>query len=369
MILGPKHLLDIAAYKPGASVEEIRRTYGLHDVEKLASNENPFGPSPRAIEAAQQALMHAHLYNDGGLELRNVLASVHNHPVSGITVHNGSDAIIHQIMRTFLLPGDTALSCTGGFVSFGIAVRSAGNTPVFVPQAEGYRFDVDGLIAAIDETTKVVYVPNPNNPTGTHLTEAEVRRLLDHIPASTILILDEAYYEYASVMAPATYISGIALQHPNVLTLRTFSKAYGLASLRIGYAIGSPEVVQWLHKTKLPFDPNGVGCAAAVAALNDSAHVEHTVAQTISGMHLLSNTLNECGYTTSASVANFVFVDCGTAELATDFHLQLLHRGFITRPLAGFGIPTAVRITIGTPEQNHRLANVLSELSATFTNA
>lgn len=368
MVKGHDYLLDVASYKPGASEEEIRRIYGLTNVVKLASNENPFGPSPLAIQAAGNALARAHRYNDGGAALRDALATKHGCSFDAVTVNNGSDALIHQIMRTLLLPGETALSCEGGFVSFGIAVRTVGNVATFTPMASGFRFDVEALAAAITSSTKIVYVPNPNNPTGTHLSHEEVAFLLSRLPKTTLLILDEAYTEYATAMAPNTYPDGIALQHPNVLTLRTFSKAYGLASLRIGYAVGNPDVIKWLLKTKLPFDPNGIGCAAALAALQDQQHVERTVAATVEGMKVLSTTLQENGYTTSKSVANFVFTHFESPEQAKEFHDALLYRGFITRPLGGFGFPSGVRISIGLPEQNVALAEELKELASNFVN-
>lgn len=366
MISGHEYLRLLAPYKPGATEDDVRREYGLTHVTKLASNENPYGASPLALQAAAQALTTAHRYADGGMALREKLASRFGVSNEQVTVHNGSDALIHQIMHTFLLPGETALSCSGGFISFGIAVCGSGSTPVFVPQAHGYRFDVEALASAVTPQTKVVYVPNPNNPTGTHLTRDELVYLADRIPSSTILVLDEAYTEYAQALAPDTYVSGVDLGYSNILTLRTFSKAYGLAAFRIGYAIGSAEVVSWLLKSKLPFDPSGIGCAAAMAALDDVEHVARTVSGTVRGMELISGVLKEHGYTSSLSVANFVFVDFGTKEMAAEFHLSLLHAGFITRPLSGFGLPTAVRITIGTPEQNRLLAETLAVLSTKF---
>ncbi len=366
MITGPEHLNDVSAYTPGASVEEIRRTYGLDRLEKLASNENPFGPSAKALEAASKALQFAHRYNDGGRELREALSSYHAVSADGIAVNNGSDALIHQILHTFLLPGETALSCEGGFVSFGIAVQSAGRQPRYVAQTADYRFDVEALAASIDSSTKVVYLPNPNNPTGTHVSRHELVYLVERLRPHTLLVIDEAYVEYASAMVPDTYGTGLELEHPNVLTLRTFSKAYGLAAMRVGYAVGHPNVVRWLHKTKLPFDPNGIGCAAAIAALSDQDHVRMTVQHTVQGMGLLQSTARESGYVTSNSVANFVFVDAGDSNVASSLFTTLLSRGFITRPLSGFGLPHCLRISIGTPEQNERLAVALAELSESF---
>ncbi|CAN5532420.1 histidinol-phosphate transaminase [soil metagenome] len=367
MITTPSHLQSIAAYTPGASPEQVREQYGLTDVEKLASNENPLGPSPLGAAAAHLSLTNAHIYADGGLKLRMALAKHHGVTPDHITVHNGSDAIIHQIMRTFLSPGDTALSCKGGFVSFGIAVSMNGNEPSFVPLTADYRFDVEALAAAITDRTKIVYIPNPNNPTGTYITKSELTWLLDRIPEDRIVILDEAYHEYAAMLKPEDYPDAISLARPNVIALRTFSKAYGLAGLRIGYGVGHPDVMHHLIKTKLPFDPNAVGCAAAMAALADTEFVQRTTELNAQGLALFHSTLRECGYTTSSSVGNFVMVDCGSADMAKAFHHDLLQRGFITRPLAGFGLPQCVRISTGTTAQNERLAAVLRTIAPNYT--
>lgn len=369
MINGPQHLASVAAYRPGASAEQIRQEYGLTNVEKLASNENPFGASPLALAAAAEALSTAHLYGDGGLALRERLAVHHGVHADQITVHNGSDAIIHQVMRTFLAEGGTALSAHGGFVSFGIAVRMLGITPQYVDHDSNYRFDVEALAAAITPETKIIYIPNPNNPTGTHITKDEVLWLLERMPDDRLLVLDEAYHEYATFLAPESYPDAIALDHPNVLSLRTFSKAYGLAALRVGYAVGHRDVVKWLLKTKLPFDPNVVGCAAAIAALDDTEHVQKTIETNAAGIALLTSTLREEGYQTTSSVANFVMIDCGDADQAKAFHRALLEHGFIARPLTGFGLPTCVRVSTGTPEQNLRLAATFKELASTFVTA
>jgi histidinol-phosphate aminotransferase len=366
MITGPHHLEHVATYKPGASVEEIQREYGLQNVEKLASNENPYGPSRKALEHVATMLSNGHRYGDGGYILRDALSSFHNVPFEATTVNNGSDALIHQIMRTFLLPGTTALSCRGGFVSFGIAVRTVGAEPQYVPLTSDHRFDVEALADAITDTTRIIYIPNPNNPTGTHVTREELTWLLDRVGDDRLVVLDEAYHQYAMHEAPDTYPDGIAMDHPNILSLRTFSKAYGLAAFRIGYAVGHPDVVKWLHKTKLPFDPNAIGCAAALGALEDVEHVRRTVRTNHDGLRLLEGTLRDNGYSTSHSVANFVMVDLGDDASAWQFHHALLEKGFISRPLRGFDLPTCVRITTGTPEQNERLQIALTALADQF---
>lgn len=363
MIRGLEHLRNVAAYTPGASVEQISREYGLTHVEKLASNENPLGSAPSAQAAVLGAMQTAQVYGDGGAALRQRLAQHHDVSEQSIVVGNGSDALIHQVMRTFVQPSDHVVSSQGAFVSFSIAARTVGAEPHLVPLTADYRFDVQALAAACGPETKVLYIANPNNPTGTFIPRDELTWLLDQVASTTLVILDEAYVQYAAALAPDAYPDGLTMLRPNVMVLRTFSKAYGLAAYRIGYAVGSPEVMAWMQKTKLPFDPNALGCAAAIAALDDHVFVEDTVQLNARGLELLQGTLVEHGYVTSTSIANFVMVDCGSAEAATDFHRSLLERGFITRPLAGFGLPTCVRISTGTDDQNHRLAHTLGELS------
>lgn len=363
MIDAHPHLSGIASYTPGASPEEIRRTYGLSHVEKLASNENPFGPSPKGRDSAIAALASANIYNDGGMALRQALAQFHNVRPESITVHNGSDAIIHQVLRTFLLPGETAVSSMGTFVSFSIATRSVGSEPRLVPLTSDYRYDVEALVGAIDTTTKIVYIANPNNPTGTMLTRDEVTFVVDNVPQNVLIVLDEAYVEYARHIRPHDYVDGTTIVAPNVLTLRTFSKAYGLAALRVGYAVGHPDVVRWLLKTKLPFDPNGPACAAAIAALGDDDFVDRTVRTNAEGLRIITDALDDAGYRYAQSAANFVMIDCGTQQRATSLNEELLHRGFIARPLLGFGLPHCLRISTGLDDQNRRLAQILHELA------
>lgn len=359
MITANPHLRTISAYAPGATPEQIKAQFGLEHVEKLASNENPLGCSPAARSAALGALDSVHLYNDGGQQLRARLAEFHGVDAASISVHNGSDAIIHQIMRTFLLPGETALSSDGTFVSFRIAVASADRSFRTVPLTAGFGYDTVALANAIDSTTKVIYIANPNNPTGTHVDGHALTSLLDRIPEHVLVVLDEAYVEYARHLHPESYPSEAETSRPNVVRLRTFSKAYGLASLRIGYAVGHPDVMQWLIRTKLPFDPNGIGCAAAVAALEDQDFVQRTVELNAECLSIMKSAASDAGLNTVRSSANFMMFDLASSEAATVFHRNLLEGGFISRPLTSFGLPTCVRISTGTLEQTHRLAELL----------
>lgn len=360
MITVNPHLRAISAYAPGASPEQIKAQYGLDHVEKLASNENPLGCSPLARQAALQALNNVQFYNDGGVALRQSLAKFHGVNSDCISVHNGSDAIIHQIMRTFLLPGETALSSDGTFVSFRIAVAGADREHRLVPLTSGFAYDTVAIGDAIDETTKVVYIANPNNPTGTHVDRNALKELLHRIPEHVLVVLDEAYVEYARFLHPESYPTDVDCSRPNVIRLRTFSKAYGLAALRVGYAIGDPTVMQWLIRTKLPFDPNGIGCAAAIAALEDQEFVHATVELNAECLSIMTSAAASAGLTATPSSANFVMFDLGSPERAATFHKLLLEGGFISRPLTSFGLTSCVRVSTGTREQIERLSGVLA---------
>lgn len=362
MITPLPHIQTLGIYKPGHSVEEIRSRYGLQQVLKLASNENPFGCSPHVVDAIQGAAKHVGVYNDGGMGLRRALAEYYNCDVGNITVNSGSDAIIHQIMRTYLSAEYTAVSSSGGFVSFGIAVAAAGARAIYTPLTPDYRFDVDAIIKAIQPNTKVVYIANPNNPTGTYITSAEFERIMNAVSNDVLVVMDEAYFEYIDPELLPEFPSTALCGYKNVITLRTFSKAYGLASLRVGYAIADESIVKHLLRTKLPFSPNGLGCAAGIAALQDQDFVRHSVTQNSECVEILQSTLTEAGYTHSLSVANFVMIDCGSEEVARELHMALLLEGFITRPLVGFGLPSCLRISTGTVEQTRGLANSLTRL-------
>ena len=359
MITVNPHLHATTAYAPGASPEQIKLQYGLDNIEKLASNENPLGCSPYSLEAAGKALESVSLYNDGGNALREKLAQFHGVDSASITVHNGSDAIIHQIMRTFLLPGETALSSEGTFVSFRIAVAAADRQYRLVPLTPEYAYDTRAIADAIDASTKVVYIANPNNPTGTHIPAADLISFLDRVPPSVLVVLDEAYIEYARSLHPDNCATDDVLIRPNVIRLRTFSKAYGLASLRIGYALGHPDVIQWLHRTKLPFDPNGVGCSAAIAALDDQDFVRRTVELNSRCLEIMIQAVSDASLAMARPSANFLMIDLGSPDAAAQFHRSLLQGGFISRPLTNFGLPNCVRISTGTLEQTERLADVI----------
>ena len=361
MISLPSNIRNSAAYKPGQSVEEIREKYGLTDIIKLASNENPLGGSPIALEYAHGAIEKSHIYNDGGLALRKALAEKYNVDYANVICHNGSDALIHTAVRAFTDPSnDVLLSSQGTFAGFMVASSLSGAKRTLVPLTQDYRFDVDAIAAAIVPETKIIYIANANNPTGTFISGSEYERLMAQVPENVLVIMDEAYFEYSADLEP-TYPDSLSYKYNNVLTLRTFSKVYGLASLRIGYGIASHEIIDAMMRVKLSFDPTGPACAAGIGALSDEQFLHSTVTMNTVELRRIYQYCCDLGLTVPYPAANFVMIECFSAENAQKLYESLMKKGIITRPLTGFGMPTCVRISTGLPEQNERMMRTLAD--------
>jgi len=364
MITLPSYIENSAAYKPGQSIEEIREKYGLTDLIKLASNENPLGASPIALEYAKQAVEKAHIYNDGGLALRQAIAHRFGVERDQVVCHNGSDALIHTAIRAFTDPEhDVLLSSQGTFAGFTVASSLSGAKKRLVPLTKDYRFDVDALADAIEPATKILYIANANNPTGTYITGEEYERLMARVPDTVLVIMDEAYFEYSRDLEH-DYPDSLSYTYPNVLTLRTFSKVYGLASLRIGYGIASPQIIDAMLRVKLSFDPTGPGAAAGLGALLDDEFLRATVEMNSSELRRIYAKALEWGLRVPYPAANFIMIECFSTENAQALYERLLRKGIITRPLQGFGMPTCVRISTGTPMQNDRMLATLEECIA-----
>lgn len=363
MIAVPSNIATLVPYKPGQSPEEIARLYGISDVVKLASNENPLGASPLALDALSSLSGRAcSLYPDGGARLRMALAGKFNILPEQVICHSGSDALIHLAHRTFVSAGDTLVSARGTFIGFQVAASLSGAETIYTKLTPDYRFDAEALAAAVTSRTKILYIANINNPTGTYLTREELDYILDRTPETTLVILDEAYFEYSTHIAP-DFPDGMTLLRPNVLLLRTFSKCYGLASLRVGYGIGAEEVIAPMLKAKLPFEPNTAGQIAGIAALSDVEFLRRTVELNTRGMKLFRDTLDDMELYAPVSAGNFVMLDCGTPETAQKAFLALLKHGFITRPLGGgFALPHCIRVSTGNDVQNERFCSALREV-------
>lgn len=358
MPLVPPYVEALRPYEPGRSVEEIQRAYGLRDVIKLASNENPLGPSPLALEAMQKCLRDLHVYPSGGLKLREVLAKRYRVKISNVIVGSGSDSLIGNIIRTFLCDEDEVLTTEVAFGAFTVLAKSRGIPYRTVPYRE-WTYDLEALAEAINERTKIVYLANPNNPTGTLFTKPEFDRFYKHVPERVLILLDEAYYEYAR--DNPSYPDSMQYRYDNVITLRTFSKAYGLAGLRVGYGFAHEDLISNLLKIKLPFEPGTLGEAAAIAALEDREFLHRTLGLNARSLRLLTQGLRDLELKVVESDANFVMVVMDSETEATTLVEGMLRQGVIVRPLRSWGLPQCVRISTGTAQDMERcLAAVAS---------
>jgi histidinol-phosphate aminotransferase len=356
----PDYIQGLAAYVPGKPIEEVEQDLKIHAV-KLASNENPLGPSPKAMAAARQALGEANWYPDGGSKrLREVLALRYGVRAEEVFVGLGSSEIIDLASRVLLRPGLTGITSEGSFALFAIAIRASGGKLVQTPM-RNYTFDLDAIAAAVTPETRVIYIANPNNPTGTAFGAAEFDVFLKKVPGDVLVVLDEAYTEYAE-RRDLPKAMEIFKKYNNLLTLKTFSKVYGLAGLRIGYGIGHPTLVAEMNKLRTPFNVTSVGQAAALAALDDAEHVRRSVEMNHAERARLFRRLQGMGLRPVASETNFLFIPTGAnAKGMCD---ELLHEGVIVRPLAWMGFPDAIRISVGDPDENSKLLAAMAKVMA-----
>ncbi len=356
MPLVPPYVQTLVPYQPGRSADEIRREFGVENVIKLASNENPLGPSPRAIVRLLKSVDDVHVYPDGGLKLRRVLAEQFRVKPANVVVGSGSEAIMSNIIRAFLCDDEEVLTAQGTFIGFYVLARSRGVTLKTVPLRE-YTFDLDAIAGAITPKTKIIYLANPNNPTGTYFKRQEFERFMKRVPEHTLVILDEAYFEYARI--EPDFPDSMAYRLDNVITLRTFSKCYGLAGLRIGYGFAHEVLCENVRKVKLPFEPSVVAEAAGLGALEDVDFLARTIEVNRIGKQYLAEQFEILGLHYVDTAANFFMIEFHSEEEAVSLYQQLLMRGVIVRPLAAFGLPNCLRITIGTELQNEILVGAL----------
>lgn len=338
-------------YSPGKPIEEVRRELGLERVVKLASNENPFGPSPKAIEAVERAAETMHLYPDASAHDLNAALGYHLRLApERIAIGNGSDELIHLLGLVLLEnEGDELLMGDPSFVRYEASAQLANAKLVKVPLDEEFRHDLPAMARAITDRTRLVYIANPNNPTGTIVTRAELDAFLNDVPPHVLVVLDEAYFEYAA--GAEGYPSSLDYVHQdrNVFGLRTFSKAYGLAGIRVGYGFGPVEIVDAIHRAREPFNVNSLAQAAAIAALRDREHLAKTVAATRTGRERLSQLMRSLGASVVGSHANFAFIHLG--QPAEPVYEALLQKGVIVRAGRHIGHPECLRVTVGTDEE------------------
>ncbi|MBT3981083.1 MAG: histidinol-phosphate transaminase [Bacteriovoracaceae bacterium] len=349
----PSHLRDLKAYQAGKPVEELAREMGLEKISKLASNENPLGPSPYAIKEMTQGLWNLHNYPDmHAFKLTSMLAKLYNLKRENIILGNGSEGIMSYISRAFIQPGDEVLTSEHTFVGFYIVARASGAKLKTVPLTSDYRFDVKALAKNITPKTKIIYIANPNNPTGTYITKREFDELLEAVPKNVLIILDEAYYEFAK--QNPDYPDSMDYRYDNFIILRTFSKAYGLAGIRVGYGFAHENLISNLKKVKLPFEPNLIAQLGACGAIHDQPHLERTLRNNKKRSNETKKYLKKNGFDPIDSVTNFILFKVGTEEKANFLFEELLKLGVIIRPMKAHGMPEYVRVSIGTKsEMNH----------------
>ena len=350
----PEHVRNLSGYTPGKSRRQAQEESHVNCV-KMASNENPFGPSPKAVQAMQAALAESNFYPDNDvIDLRQKLAEHHNVEPEQVVPTAGSTALLGIIARTLLSPGLNAVTSERSFIVYPIATQAAGGQLIQVPM-RGDGFDLNAIAAAVDQHTRIIYISNPNNPTGTLVPAKELDRFVDKVPEHVIVILDEAYYDFAQYFAVSRRIDySHALDYVNqgrkVVVLRTFSKAHGLAGVRVGYGIGPAVLMSYFARMRTTFSVSVVAQAAALAALDDEAHTQKTLKNNAGQSERLIAGIAEQGYHPVPTWANFLYCELG--DDAAAFAKRLQAEGVIVRPLGPWGAPTAIRTTIGTPEQN-----------------
>ena len=349
MPLVPPYIESLRPYEAGRSIESVQKQYGLKHVAKLASNENPLGASPKAIDAMMKASRDLNLYPDGGLALRQVLAEEFELKVDNVIAGSGSEGIMSSIIRAFLCDEDEVLTTDAAFIGFQVLARSRGVKYRTVPYRD-WHYDLDALAQAINPNTKIIYLANPNNPTGTIFSKHQFDEFYKHVPERVLIILDEAYFEYAK--DNPRYPDSMHYRYDNVITLRTFSKIYGLAGVRIGYGFAHEELIRNLLKVKLPFEPSTLAEAAGIGALADREFLHQSLVLNARGLRYLAEGLEDLGMTVVPSEANFVMTVLPSEQDASRIFEELLAQGVVVRPLKAFGLPQCLRISTGTDEDN-----------------
>jgi len=354
----PPWLASLVPYQPGKPIEEVEREHGIRDSIKLASNENPLGPSQRAVAAIARALNDTHRYPDGGgFYLKRALAEKLGVGADQVALGNGSNEILELVARTFLRPGEDAVMSEQAFVVYASVVQAAAGIARAVPLRD-FTHDLDAIAAAVRKSTRLVFLGNPNNPTGTIYRRDAFERLLGRLPRDVVVVADDAYAEYVvDPEYPRTldYVGADRL----IVTLRTFSKIYGLAGLRIGYGIGPAEVIAALERIRQPFNVNSLAQIGALAALEDQEHVERSRRTNREGMQFLDDAFSRMGLARVPSQANFVLVHVGDGAKVYE---GLLRQGVIVRPMTGYGFPQHVRVTVGTAAENRRFVTALERV-------
>jgi len=357
----PEYLDKLKVYQAGKPIEEVAKEKGLTKITKLASNENPLGPSPYAIREMTNALWDVHRYPDmHATDLKNKLAELYKVKKSNIILGSGSEGIMGYIARAFIQPGDEVLTAENTFIGFHILATGAGANVVTAKRTDDLRYDVKALAQKLSDNTKVLYIANPDNPTGTYITEHEFDYLMEYVPKHTIVILDEAYFETAQ--STWDYPDSMKYRYDNVITLRTFSKAYGLGGIRIGYGFGSEEFITALHKVKLPFEPSLIAQRGAIGAITDYPHLERSIRNNTKRYYETLKFLDQKNFNPIRSVTNFIAFKTGSPEASDYLFNHLLDHGVIIRPLKANNMPSWVRVSIGLKEEMRHFFEAMEEI-------
>lgn len=362
----PEYIASIIPYPPGKPLEELEREYGIADCIKLASNENPLGPSPKAVEAITRALGKLHRYPDGsGYYLRRRLSDKFGLPFEGIVLGNGSNEIIELVIRAYLRPGDEVVLPAPSFLVYGLAVQTMGGQARAIPLRD-FTIDLKATLAAVTPKTRIVFVNNPNNPTGTIVRKGEFEAFLAGLPQDVIVILDEAYIEFARDVDTPAGFEYVNRQGPYVAALRTFSKIYGLAGLRIGYGVMDPCIADYLNRVRQPFNTGTLAQVAALAALDDDEFVRKTLETTWSGLEHLYAGVQRLGLRHVPTQSNFFLIEL-PFEARRVFD-ALLRKGVIVRAMNAYGLDRHIRVNAGLPEENARFLRSLEEVLTELKN-
>lgn len=350
----------LTPYHPGKPIDELKRELGLDDIIKLASNENPLGPGDRAL-AALKDLPDLGRYPDGsGFTLRGKIAMHHGMRPEMVTLGNGSNDVLELITRAFVEPGDEVIYSEHAFAVYALASQAVGARSVVVPADENYGHDLRAMGRAVTDRTKVMFVANPNNPTGTWKTGGELRELIEGVPEHVIIVIDEAYFEYAEQAADYPNAAIWVSEVPNLVVTRTFSKAHGLAGLRIGYGLSHPQLADLLNRIRQPFNVNALALVAAEAALNDTDHIQHSQQVNNSGRQQLTEGFDSLGIHYLPSLGNFLCIDMEQPAHST--YEALLQEGVIVRPIENYGMPNHLRVSIGMEAENTRFLKALAKV-------
>jgi histidinol-phosphate aminotransferase len=360
MLPEPKPFIPaIQAYPPGKPIEEVQREYGLKSVIKLASNENPLGPSPKAMRAMRAAVAEMNLYPDGnGFYLRQAIAQKHGVKIENVCLTNGSDEVSDLIVTAYVGESDNVVVSQHDFISYKLAAQMVGAECREVPLRD-WHADLSALLAHVDAGTRLICIANPCNPIGTMVGRRDLEHFLEKVPETVLVLLDEAYTDF---VASRDYPDGMRYlkRYENLIVARTFSKAYGLAGLRIGYAVAQPEVIRNFDRVRAPFNVNRMAQAAALAALEDAVHLRRTRENNDKGRRVLETAFTKLGLAFVPSQTNFILVDTGRS--GKEVTEALLRQGVIVRPMGGYGLPHHIRVSIGTPAENKRFVKAMREI-------